>query len=71
MDGIAGSMCSPYCSATKTCPEDVPADTTARPDCVLESEAEESHCALVCGEGAVCPIGATCQVFGGMGICTF
>merc|ERR1719345_503396 len=70
VNGIAGDFCSPSCSSSKPCPTDLPAGTTAAPQCVLESPGSQTpdHCALICkpgleflavGDGG-CPTGATC-----------
>ena len=76
-----GDWCSPKCGATP-CPTDVPAGTTAAPQCVLAiPSGSPNHCALMCnaqadwkalpvGDGG-CPPTATCQPVQGHGICTY
>ena len=81
--GIAGSFCSPKCSTTDPCPTDVPAGTTAKGDCVLETSGSKtpSQCALVCAPSLpirdqaaadnVCPPKASCKPIQTTGLCTY
>jgi C1A family cysteine protease len=72
--GVSGEFCSPSCSASSPCPTDVPAGTTAKPECVLEMPGHSSptNCALICNPSTGgCPSGATCQAISGTGVCTY
>ncbi|EGD77210.1 hypothetical protein PTSG_08302 [Salpingoeca rosetta] len=72
IDGIPGSFCSPSCSRTVPCSTNLPPDTTAAPECVLEfpGDTAPSMCALVCTPGAnQCPLNASCKsISPGMGL---
>jgi len=81
VNGVTGDFCSPKCSSSTPCPTDLPAGTTAAPQCVLESPGSQTpdHCALICkpglgflkvGDGG-CPTGAACQAIQGTGVCTY
>ena len=37
IQGVKGGFCSPQCGLFKKCPTDVPAGTTATPECALET----------------------------------
>lgn len=68
--GVAGAFCSPLCSAAVACPTDVPARTTASPECVLQTShwpwSRPTHCALVCtNDPDGCPTGARCSAVAG------
>merc|ERR1712146_748872 len=70
VQGLTGSTCTPKCSGT-TCPSDVPAGTTATPQCVLQdSSSGDKYCALTCLLGG-CPTGAKCEHIGLTGICMY
>merc|ERR1712019_167635 len=70
VQGLTGSTCSPKCSGT-TCPTDVPAGTTAKPQCVLQdSSTGDKYCALTCFVGG-CPTGSTCRHSGLVGLCMY
>merc|ERR1719231_638661 len=70
VQGLSGSTCTPKCSGT-TCPTDVPAGTTAKPQCVLQdSSSGDKYCALTCLFGG-CPSGAKCEHVGLTGICMY
>merc|ERR1712190_171981 len=70
VQGLTGSTCSPKCSGT-TCPTDVPAGTTAKPQCVLQdSSSGDKYCALTCFVGG-CPTGSTCRHSGLVGLCMY
>ena len=75
IQGIQGSFCSPACKfLVKPCPKDVPAGTTATPQCNLETPGASgpSQCSLVCSGGAACPAKASCKtVQGSIGLCTY
>jgi len=76
--GVAGSFCSPKCEIFKQCTKDVPAGTTAKPECVLETAGSQkpSQCALICDPSATaeangCPAKASCKSISGTGLCTY
>merc|ERR1712193_149545 len=70
VQGIDGSTCTPKCSGT-TCPTDVPAGTTAKPQCVLQdSSSGDKYCALTCFVGGY-PTGSTCRHSGIVGLCMY
>merc|ERR1712056_102282 len=70
VQGLQGETCSPKCSGT-TCPTDVPAGTTAKPQCVLQdSSSGDKYCALTCFVGG-CPTGSTCRHSGLVGLCMY
>ena len=82
--GLKGSFCSPTCSTSSPCPTDIPAGTTAAPQCVLEKppSTTPSQCALICSandeeeemtklDGTVCPHGASCKPISTTAICTY
>merc|ERR1712137_875360 len=72
VQGIDGTTCTPKCSGN-TCPTDVPAGTTASPQCVLQdSSTGDKYCALTCLVGG-CPTGAKCEHPSGSftGICMY
>jgi len=76
IQGLAGSFCSPSCSATSPCPADSWKGATAEGQCVLETpgSASPSQCALICQpeeDDGGCPGTATCQPIQGLGICTY
>ena len=67
-------------SKTTTCPTDVPAHTTAIPECALTiGGSSPNRCALICkpGSGSLavgdggCPADATCRTVQGGGVCTY
>jgi len=60
---IVEGICAPTCSWQKPCPTDVPAGTTARPECTLRQDQPGwTGCGLVCSAGADgCPKGASCK----------
>merc|ERR1719305_124264 len=65
--GIQGSFCSPKCTGVivKECPKNVPAGTTAQPNCVLETagSSKPTQCALICDPSGSdkCPAKASCK----------
>merc|ERR1712093_750031 len=70
VQGACGSFCAPSCDTT-ACPTDVPPGTSAKPNCVLQDSSTGSkYCALTCFLGG-CPTGATCNMLGLRGICTY
>jgi len=81
IQGVRGKFCSPTCSRTQACPTDVPAGTTAQPDCVLEAQgtSEPTNCALICrvedvglvGKAGGCPDKATCKQVQTSALCTY
>lgn len=81
IQGLSGAFCSPSCSASAACPTDVPAGTTATPQCALETAGKSSptNCALICSQSLPipddasdsCPAKASCKAIGGVGICTY
>jgi hypothetical protein len=69
IQGIDGEVCTPKCKAG-VCPTDVPAGTTATPQCILSSPTGDKYCALTC-ESSGCPTGAKCEAIGATGICMY
>jgi len=70
VQGFQGAICAPKCSGT-SCPTDVPAGTTAKPQCVLQdSSSGDKYCALTCFLGG-CPAGSTCRHSGLVGLCMY
>merc|ERR1712146_641913 len=70
VQGFQGAICAPKCSGT-SCPTDVPAGTTAKPQCVLQdSSSGDKYCALTCFLGG-CPAGSTCRHSGIVGLCMY
>jgi hypothetical protein len=81
--GVPGEMCCPECSATSPCPTNVPAGTTAHPQCALGAPGQPpSMCALICAGNNVftgqtelnnlaCPAGADCHPISTTAICTY
>jgi len=71
VQGANGQVCAPKCDASGTCPTDVPAGTTDKPQCILQDQSGDKYCALTCILGG-CPTGAKCAHVGGiMGICVY
>ena len=73
IQNVQGSFCSPSC-ATAACPTNVPAGTTAQPECCLETPgpSKPGRCALICQASSKCPAKASCKmVQGAIGICTY
>merc|ERR1712232_241011 len=70
IQGASGEVCAPHCDTT-ACPTDVPAGTTAAPQCALKDSASGAkYCALIC-QGGGCPAGATCTSLGAASICLY
>jgi len=70
IQGMKGETCVPECTTT-ACPTDVPAGTTATPQCVLQDAASgKKYCALTCLFSG-CPHPATCEHSGLLGICMY
>lgn len=74
--GVQGSFCSPKCGLFRECTKDVPAGTTAKPECVLETSGSQkpTQCALICDPSATadgCPKKASCKSISGTGLCTY
>merc|ERR1719305_2240810 len=74
--GIQGSFCSPKCGFLRSCTKDVPAGTTAKPTCALETagSSKPTQCALICDPSALsdgCPTDASCKSISGTGLCTY
>lgn len=74
--GLSGDFCSPTCSVSSPCPTDVPAGTTATPQCALSAQgsASATNCALICDPNAAtsgCPTNASCKAISGTGLCTY
>jgi hypothetical protein len=74
--GLQGSFCSPKCALFRSCSKDVPAGTTAKPECVLETagSSKPTQCALICTPSALdagCPAKASCKAISGTGLCTY
>ena len=73
IQGVQGAFCSPSC-ANSACPTDVPAGTSAVPECALEvqGQSKPTYCALICEASSKCPTNASCKmVQGSIGICTY
>jgi tripeptidyl-peptidase-1 len=80
IQGIGGKMCAPKCSASGSCPTDVPQGVTAKPTCALQGMGGK-YCALVCSPSssektlragdAQCGTNASCKAISGVGICTY
>ena len=79
--GVKGAFCAPDCAAA-ACPADVPAGSTAQPQCALAgSTGSDKKCALVCAASAdeaslragdaQCGAGASCKAIQSTGICTY
>lgn len=84
IQGLQGSFCSPKCSPTSPCPTDVPAGTTAKGQCVLQTPGGSSptQCALICKSNdpftlktmlndLACPAKASCKPIQTTAICTY
>ena len=74
IQGVKGGFCSPKCGLFTPCPKDVPAGTTATPECALETPGSKSasRCALICQKSSKCPAKASCKmVQGAIGLCTY
>jgi len=67
-------LCAPKCSASGTCPTDVPSGTKATPQCALKTTSGDKYCGLVCKEATDCPTGGQCTKpvpFLPTGVCTY
>mmetsp|Transcript_7086 Transcript_7086/g.15476 ORF Transcript_7086/g.15476 Transcript_7086/m.15476 type:complete len:164 (+) Transcript_7086:47-538(+) len=51
IQGVAGMICAPKCTAFRPCPSDVPRGVTAAPQCALKSPDGNTYCALICSPG--------------------
>mmetsp|Transcript_62028 Transcript_62028/g.192559 ORF Transcript_62028/g.192559 Transcript_62028/m.192559 type:complete len:480 (-) Transcript_62028:104-1543(-) len=71
VQGAGGSLCAPPCDDVGSCPVDVPAGTTATPECSLRSTSGGSYCALSCSSDSECPTGASCAQLSAVGICVY
>ena len=84
IQGMKGDFCSPDCSPSSPCPADVPAGTTAKGQCMLQTpgSSSPSNCALVCKSNNVfaartelsdlnCPAKASCKPIQTTAICTY
>jgi hypothetical protein len=58
-------ICAPICRGT--CPNDVPAGTSAKPVCSDNASANDRICFLTCTSVSECPSGAIC----GEGVCSY
>jgi len=65
--GADGVLCAPPCDDQESCPTDVPAGTTAQPQCVLKSPSGSQYCALICLKTTECPASSSCVQVGGNG----
>merc|ERR1711979_168879 len=72
VQGAGGELCAPKCDDTGSCPTDVPAGTSAKPQCILQDSSSGSkYCALQCFLSG-CPSGAKCAMIGGIeGVCVY
>merc|ERR1712000_442489 len=74
IQGVDGSMCSPACDASGSCPTDVPSGVTAKPQCALHDQQGDKFCALVCDPSSpdetsnTCGAHASCKAISGTGI---
>lgn len=67
--GLSGYTCSPRCDAsTFNCASDVPAGTSAQPQCMLQDVDRGAFCGLLCQVDAQCPSGAQCKMMSQMGV---
>jgi len=66
IQGETGSICAPRCSSDGafTCPTEVPAGTTAQPQCMLQDVNQAAYCGLLCTVDSQCPSGASCKRVG-------
>merc|ERR1719482_2087730 len=48
VQGANGEVCAPKCDSSGSCPTDVPAGTTDKPQCVLQDQSGDKYCALTC-----------------------
>lgn len=65
VQGETGSVCAPRCSeGSLECPANVPAGTTAQPQCMLQDVNQVAYCGLLCSLDAQCPSGASCKKVG-------
>jgi hypothetical protein len=69
VQGVTGVTCSPSCTSGP-CPTDVPAGTTASPQCMLKDPSTGNLLCLSCQQSG-CPPGASCQHIGAAGICMY
>ena len=82
--GLKGDFCSPKCSASSPCPTDLPAGTTAKPQCALQTPGGTgpSQCALICKsndpfglmtmlDDLACPAKASCKPISTTALCTY
>jgi len=68
------AVCAPKCSASGTCPTDVPSGTKATPQCLLKTTSGDKYCGLSCKEAGDCPTEGQCTKpvpFLPMGVCTY
>jgi hypothetical protein len=74
VQGVKGAFCSPQCSASGSCPTDVPTGATAKPQCALKTTTGAKYCALICTPGSndnQCGTNASCKSIQGVGLCTY
>lgn len=60
------AVCAPKCNAG-VCPTDVPAGTTATPQCLFGPFGGYKYCALVCQKSSDCPTDSDCS----QGVCAY
>lgn len=80
VQGVTGDFCSPKCTGS-TCPTDIPAGVTAKPQCALQTPTGGKYCALICSPSlpitnqrvadAQCGTNASCKPISGVGLCTY
>lgn len=73
VQGADGVLCAPPCDDQDSCPTDVPAGTTAQPQCVLKTPSGSEYCALICLKTSECPASSSCVQVGGdgAGLCLY
>jgi hypothetical protein len=72
---MSGSFCSPKCGLLKPCSKNLPPNTSAQPECVLETagSSNPTQCALICDPNGSnqCPANASCKAIQGIGLCIY
>lgn len=76
VSGTKGYLCAPSCGKNQLgqCPNDVPSNVTAKPECALSDPLGNKYCVLECASDSECDQagGATCElVQPPKGVCTY